>query len=192
MVYFHRVGTAQKADQLVYEDKAHPQRFNTVSTTDDERYAFLDVSERGKGKDGNALYYRDLKQGAKTFTPIVEEISDDKYAVVEDVDGKFLIETNAKAPNSRVALYDPKTRGWSDVIREKPAPLKNVTYAGGKLLAEYSEDVASRVYVCDVGGKVTGEVPLPAKGVAGAVTGNPGSPPGLLRIQRAQYSQHDL
>ncbi len=176
MVYFHRTGTAQSADRLIYEDKAHPQRFNTITTTEDERYAFLDISERGKGKDGNALYYSDLTRLGTGFTPIVDKISDDRYSPVGDTDGKFLIETNAKAPNSRVALYDPKTRKWSEVIGEKPQPLNDVTFAGGKLVAEYSEDVASRVLVYDIAGKVTGEIPLGTKGVVKDVTGNPESP----------------
>ncbi len=181
MVYFHRTGTPQSADRLIYEDKAHPQRFNTVTTTEDERYAFLNVSERGKGKDGNALYYRDLAQhpgeaGTPAFTPIVNTISDDRYALVGDTGGKFLIETNAQAPNSRVALFDPKAGKWSEVIREKPQPLKNVTFAGGKLLAQYSEDVASRVLVFDLAGRETSEIPLETKGVVTDATGTPASP----------------
>ena len=53
-VYFHRVGTPQSADELVFEDPANPQRFHTVGTTEDERFAILTVSDRGKGKKGNA------------------------------------------------------------------------------------------------------------------------------------------
>ncbi len=62
-VYFHRVGTPQSDDALVYADAANPQRFHTVETTDDERFALLSISDRGKGKDGNSLYARDLSKG---------------------------------------------------------------------------------------------------------------------------------
>ena len=62
-VYFHKVGTPQSADVLVYEDKEHPQRFQSVGTTEDERFAILTVSERGKGKKGNAVFYKDLSKG---------------------------------------------------------------------------------------------------------------------------------
>src|SRR5690349_7587668 len=61
-VYFHKVGTPQTADVLVYDDKDHPQRFQNVDTTDDERFAILNISERGKGKKGNAILYRDLSK----------------------------------------------------------------------------------------------------------------------------------
>ena len=63
-VFFHKLGTAQAADTLVYEDAANLQRFHMVNTTEDERFAVLYVSERGKGKDGNALYVRDLAAGS--------------------------------------------------------------------------------------------------------------------------------
>ncbi len=72
-VYFHRLGTAQEDDQLVFEDPTHPQRFNILGTTDDERYALLDVSDRGSGKKGNAVFYRDLTKPGRTFTPLVAD-----------------------------------------------------------------------------------------------------------------------
>ena len=77
-VFYHKVGTPQSDDVLVYEDKANPQRFHNVGTSEDERFAFLTISERGKGKKGNALFYRDLSQARRCkFAPIVAEIGDD-------------------------------------------------------------------------------------------------------------------
>ena len=57
-VFFHRVGTPQSQDALVFEDPENPQRFHTLQTTEDERFAILDLSDRGKGKDGNAVFVR--------------------------------------------------------------------------------------------------------------------------------------
>ncbi len=62
-VFFHRVGTPQSADELVFQDAANPQRFHILETTEDERFAILSVSDRGKGKDGNAIFVRDLTKG---------------------------------------------------------------------------------------------------------------------------------
>src|SRR6185369_15679718 len=59
-VYFHKAGTPQSEDVLVYDDKQNPQRFHNVGTTEDERFAILTISERGKGKKGNSLFYKDL------------------------------------------------------------------------------------------------------------------------------------
>ena len=68
-VFFHTVNTPQSQDRLVYEDPKNPQRFHTVGTTDDERFALLTISDRGKGKDGNALFFMDSKAAKPAFVP---------------------------------------------------------------------------------------------------------------------------
>src|SRR5688500_14522426 len=66
-VFFHEIGTEQAQDTLVYEDPANLQRFHVLDTTEDERFAILEVSERGAGKDGNALFVRDLTKPGTSF-----------------------------------------------------------------------------------------------------------------------------
>ena len=136
-VYYHKVGTPQSEDTLVFEDKTNPVRFHTMDTSDDERYAFLYVSERGSGKKGNALFYRDASKTGVAFTPVVAEIGDDAFGVVTNIGDKFLISTDHKAPNGRVFLFDPKNpeeKNWKDIIPEKPEPLDIASAVGGKLL----------------------------------------------------------
>lgn len=177
-VYFHRVATAQAGDELIYEDKANPQRFHNVSTTEDERFAILDVSERGKGKDGNALFYRELSKNAKAFTPIVGEIGEDKFTVIDNTGGRFLIQTNRQAPNGKVVLYDPAAKGgaWSDVIPEQPEPLEDSNTGGGKLFVTYSKDVTTRARVYSLAGKLENEIELPGAGTANGFGGNHDDP----------------
>jgi prolyl oligopeptidase len=173
-VYYHKRGTPQSEDVLVYEDKANPQRFHTVSVSDDERYAFLSISERGKGKKGNAVFYRDLSQPGNAFTPIVAEIGDDSYGVVDNVGDKFLILTDHKAPNGRVFLFDPKNpdeQNWKDVIPEKPEPLDIANTVGGKLFVTYLQDVATRGYVYSLNGKLENEIKFPGLGTVGGFGG---------------------
>jgi prolyl oligopeptidase len=170
-VWYHKLGTPQSEDQLVYEDKAHPQRFQGVGVTEDQRFAILSVSERGKGFKGNALFFRDLSKGEKGFAPIVAEIGDDSYGIIDNIGDKFLIETDHGAPNSKVVLYDPATKTWTDVIPEKPEPLESSGTAGGKLFVTYLKDVTTRAYVYSLDGKLENEVPLPGLGSAGGFGG---------------------
>ena len=170
-VYYHKVGTAQSEDALVYEDKENPQRFHNVSVTEDNRFAILSISERGKGKDGNAVFFRDLSKDDKSFTPIVSEIANDSYGVLNNVGDRFLIETNHGAPNSKVVLYDPATKTWKDVIAEKPEPLQSSNTVGGKLFVTYLRDVTTRAYVYSPDGKLENEVTLPGIGSAGGFGG---------------------
>ena len=174
-VYFHKVSTPQSQDALTYEDKANAQRFHILDTTEDERFAILTISERGKGKDGNAVFVRDLSKGEKSFTPVLPEIGDDSFNVLDNVGDKLLIETNHKAPNERVILVDPQQpaeANWKTILPEKPEPLQGAGTAGGKLFATYLKDVSTKAYVYSVDGKLENEVQLPGPGVASGFGGN--------------------
>jgi prolyl oligopeptidase len=169
-VYFHRLGTTQDADELVYEDRANPRRFPGVGVTEDERYAFLTVSENGSRK-GNALSYR--ARGEKDWKPIVPDITDDSYGVVDNVGDTFLIETNHRAPNGTVVRWDPaRPTAWTTVLPERPEPLQSASTAGGKLFATYTKDVTTRAYVHDLKGRLENEIKLPGLGAAGGFGGN--------------------
>lgn len=170
-VYYHKIGTLQSDDQLIYEDKENPQRFHNVRVTEDQRFAILNVSERGKGKDGNAVYFRDLSKGEKTFAPIVSEITNDRYNVIDDLNGKLLIQTNHGAPNGKVALYDPAAKSWKEILSEKPEPLESTNIVGGKLFATYLKDVSARAYVYSLDGKLENEIQLPGLGRASGFGG---------------------
>jgi prolyl oligopeptidase len=174
-VFYHKVGTPQSEDVPVYDDKANPQRFHHVETTDDERFVILSVSDRGKGKKGNALFYRDAKAGGKEFKPVVAEIGDDSFGAVDNIGDKLLVRTNRKAPNERVFLFDPADpaeANWKDILPEKPEPLESATTAGGKLFATYLKDVATKAYVYSLDGKLENEIALPDLGSAGGFGGN--------------------
>lgn len=168
-VFFHKIGTAQSEDKLIFEDADNPQRFHTVGTTEDEQYAVLSVSDRGKGKDGNGLWV--LKKGETKFMPIIEEITDFQYGVVENIGNDFLIETNNNAPNSKVELFETKSKTWKTILPEKPEPLLGAGVAGGKVFASYSKDVSSRAYVYNIDGKLENEVKLPGLGTASGFGG---------------------
>lgn len=171
-VYYHKIGTPQSADELVYEDNEHPGRFNGVRVTEDERFEIRSQSDPAAGKKGNSLFARDLSKGEKTFTTIVAEIGDDDYSIIDDVAGKFLIKTNHNAPNGKIVLWDPKDpQKWTDVVPEKPEPLEGADTVGGKLFVTYLKDVTTRAYVYNLSGKLENEIAMPGLGSAGGFGG---------------------
>jgi prolyl oligopeptidase len=173
-VFYHKVGTPQSEDVLVFEDKSNPQRFHIAFTSDDERFAFLTISDGSKGKKGNSLFYRDVSQPGNTFMPIVAEVTDDDYSIVDNVGDKFLISTNHNAPNNRVFLFDPKNpaeSNWKDIIPEKPEVLDGISAVGGKLFASYLKDVATHTYVYSLDGKLENEIQFPGPGTVGGFGG---------------------
>jgi prolyl oligopeptidase len=117
----------------------------------------------------------DSKASDKKFVPLVPEITNYRFGVIENVGDKFLVETNHKAPNSRVVLIDPANpaeAAWKDILPEKPEPLQNASSAGGKLFATYLKDVVTHAYVYSLEGKLENEVKLPGIGTAGGFGGN--------------------
>ena len=168
-VYLHTVGTTQDKDILIYEDKKNGQRFHQAGTSTDEKFVFLNVSDRGKGLDGNALYYK--AKGDKDFSPIISEITDNTYDIVDNDDNSFIIKTNAGAKNYKVIKFDIATKKITTLIEEKAEPMQNIHAAGGKLFVYYLKDVSSRLYVYNTSGAMENEVQLPG---LGSVSGSGG------------------
>lgn len=173
-VYYHKAGTTQDKDQLVYEDKTNPQQFNSVFTDESERYVFLTSNDRGKGREGNSLWYYDSQSTDKKFKPVIKEIGDYQFSFVEVINGQFLLQTNDGAKNRRIILVDPlhpEKENWKTIIPEKEENMSSVVSAGNKLFVTYMKDVTSRVYVYDYSGKPEQEVKLPGLGTAGGFGG---------------------
>ena len=172
-VFYHALGTPQSADRLVYHDPANPQRFHQVVTTEDERFAVLYISDRGKGKDGTALSVMDLTASDQPlheggFRPLWTTFDDD-MSVLDNIGRRLLVATNRHAPNRRVILIDidaPDESHWTTVLPERAEPLDAVTTAGGRLFALYLKDVTTRVSVFQLDGTAEREVVLPGLGTA--------------------------
>jgi len=176
-VYYHVINTLQSEDKLVYENKENPQRFNTAETSEDERYLYLDVSDRGKGFDGNAIYFKDLSTTSNdtAFKPLVKDITNDNYSVIENTGTHFLLKTNAGAPNAKViavSITNPDLAKAVTIIPEKQEPLQSASTAGGRLFIDYLKDVTTRTYVYDLKGKLLQEVKYPGLGNGGGLGGN--------------------
>ena len=174
-VYYHRIGTPQSQDELVYEDPKNPQRFHTVSTTEDERFAILDISDRGTGKQGNAVMVMDLSKPGSKFVPLIPDITDDTYNVLENVRGELLVFTDNDALNGRVVRINPASperANWRTIIAPKSEPIDGVAASGGKLFVTYMKDVASRAYVHNLEGTLENEIALPGLGSVSGFGGN--------------------
>jgi prolyl oligopeptidase len=174
-VYYHRIGTAQAKDELVFEDPKNPQRFHTLDTTEDERFAILEVSDRGTGKQGNAVFVMDLSKPGSKLVPLIPNITDDTFAVLENVRGALLVFTDNAAPNGRVVRIDPANpapEAWTTIIAEKPETIDTVQVAGGKVIVTYMKDVASKAQVHNLEGTFENEIELPGLGSAGGFSGN--------------------
>ncbi len=177
-IFFHRPGTPQSQDELVYSDPKNSAHYFGVWSSEDLKYEFLYVGT--EGKRGNALSWR--AGGGKLnapFQPIVADIGDDEFSPVDNVGDQLLIKTNQGAPNSKILRYDPKTGpGLTKAtvfLAERPEPLEGIALGGGKIFASYLKDATTRIEVIDrQTGKSASPVALPGIGSAGGFSGEPG------------------
>ncbi|WP_333862083.1 prolyl oligopeptidase family serine peptidase [Chitinophaga sp.] len=170
-VYFHKVGTSQDQDPLIYVDKEHPLRNAGVGLTEDERFLILSTSE---GTSGNEVWYRDLHDASQTEFRLLVKGFEYEPSVVENVGDKLLLLTNHDAPNYKLVLVDPKNpakENWKLIIPEQPEVLQGVGTAGGKLFASYLKDASTRIVQYDVSGKKDRDIHLPGIGAAGGFGG---------------------
>jgi len=169
-IYFHKLGTPQSEDKLIYEDPAHPRRYNNVDVTEDERYLFLTTSE---GTYGNELYFKDLKAKKPEYFSLVQGFKNNTY-VVNNLEDKLLIITDMDAPNNKVMLVDtknPAKENWTVLIPEKPEVMTSASVVGGKIFASYLKDASTHIYQHDLAGNQEKEIALPALGSAGGFGG---------------------
>ena len=169
-VFYHKLGDPQEKDALVFEDKAHPLRYYGLGVSEDERYAFLTVSE---GTSGTETYWKDLAKPGSKFELLLKGFENDS-AVIDNVGDKFLVQTNVDAPNFKVVLIDPKKpakENWTSAIPEKPEVLAGANTAGGQLFATYLKDANTKVYQLGLDGQLVREIALQALGTAGGFGG---------------------
>lgn len=169
-IYYHKLGDPQSKDVLIYEDKKHPLRYHSLDLTEDEQYMILTISS---GTDGFETWYKptDIKAGG--FKPLFTGF-EHKSVIVDHQDGLFYVHTDIDAPNYRLVAIDPahpEKENWQEIIPESKHLLEGVGTAGGKMFAQYLQDVSTHVYQYDYSGKKEREITLPGIGTAGGFGG---------------------
>jgi len=159
-VFYHKVGTKQADDQLIFADRANPSNNHNISVTEDESYMVLTVTE---STSGNALYYKKAKLANGGFTPLVEDFDHD-YWVIDNVGDVLLVYTNYQAPKYQVIAIDlnnPAKENWKPIIPQTDNTLNGVNIIGGRLVARYTKEITNVLSVFEIGGKYVGDVEVP-------------------------------
>jgi prolyl oligopeptidase len=180
-IYYHRVGTPQSADVLVYERKDLPTWVIDGSVTEDGRYLFVVMSEGAENR--NRFYYADLGNplAPKVNAPVkpVVEADDAEYAPFGNRGSTLFIRTDKNAPNRAVVAIDlahPEPSAWKTIVPERKEAIESVALIGGRIVAQYLVDVQSRLALFDEKGTPQGEIGLPGPGAIGGIAGRQDSP----------------
>src|SRR5262249_53171278 len=146
-VYYHRLGTPQSDDALVYERKDHKDWQFGAQVTDDGRYLAINVNEGTDPK--NRFFYKDL---ATKDSKVVELLTDfdASYNSIDNDGPVFWFLTDLKAPRGRVIAIDtrnPAREGWKEIVPESKDTLRGVNALNGSFVATYLRDAHSAVKV---------------------------------------------
>ncbi len=164
-VYYHKLGTPQSADKVIYTNPKQPLRFYTTSTSDDNRFLFM--FESG-GSRGNNLFITDA-EGKKGMQQITTD-NDFEYSPIDVIGDSILIFTNYNAPKNRIMVADaknPSIENWTELVPESESVLSNASLVGGKMILTYDQDASNHAYVYDLQGNKVQEVQLPSIGSVG-------------------------
>ncbi len=167
-LYFHKLGTSQKDDVVVFGDK-EKRRYVGGYVSEDDKYLFITAAN---STSGNELYVKDLSN-PKSEIITIQTGFDNDVDVLDNVGSKLYLATNLKAPNTRVVTVDvnqPQQENWKDFIPETENVLSPTT-GGGYIFANYMKDAISLVKQYDYDGKLVRQVALPGIGTAGGFGG---------------------
>lgn len=162
-VFFHKIGTPQSDDVLIWRDDEHPNRNHYAATSKDGEWIILFASE---GTSGNNVR---ISNDGTTWTRLVTNFEDD-YSFLGKRGDWLYFTTNNKAPNQRVVAWNTQDFSQKEVLAEKEFVLKSAALSKNKMVLVYLEDVISHVYTCDIADNSQAEeVKLPGIGTVNGV-----------------------
>jgi prolyl oligopeptidase len=167
-LYYHKLGTSQKDDILIFGID-QKRRYVGGYVTEDDNYLVISAST---STYGNELYVKDLREPNSPIVTIVDNFNSDND-VIENVGSKFFISTDYKAPNKRIVTFDisnPSQENWKDLIPETENVLTPNT-GSGFIFAHYMKDAVSMVKQYDYDGKLVRTIELPGVGSANGFGG---------------------
>nr|WP_133639549.1 prolyl oligopeptidase family serine peptidase [Sphingobacterium paludis] len=163
-LYFHKLNTAQKDDQLIFGGSTTPRRYIGANLSEDERFLIVSAANT---TSGNELYVKDLSNAGAGFITVVDNMEKNHY-IIDNDGAKLFIYTELNAPNGKVVTADftnPTSANWKDLIKETDQVLSPST-GGGKIFANYLKDATSLVKQYDRSGTLEREIDLPGLGTA--------------------------
>lgn len=165
-IYYHKIGTPQEADKLVFEDKEHPLHFHTAQVPDNGDCLIVYTGGAGVG-DG--VMVKDLgNENSRWVT--VEPSQDFNNAVIDVVDGNILMRTTADAPRGRIVkapLSNPARANWVTIIPEPDnGVLSSAARSGKELIVNIEKDAASHPAIYSMAGEKLCDITLPTFGTA--------------------------
>jgi prolyl oligopeptidase len=173
-LYYHKLGTAQEADVLVYDRPDEKEWGFGATTTDDGRYLLITATKGTAQK--YRIFYKDLSKPASPVVPLIDNF-DASYEFIDNVGSVFYFATDRNAPRKRIVAIDlnkPQEAHWKTVVPESQQTLVSGSLVNKQLVTAYLADARSVVKVVDLKGKAVREIALPGIGSVSGFGGKRG------------------
>jgi prolyl oligopeptidase len=168
-VYFHKLGTPQSRDELVYERKDRMTWNFSPEVTEDGRILIITVSQGTDPK--NRIFYKNLQL---PNAPVVELLNkqDASYVFIGYDGNTVWFKTDLGAPRGRIVSLDAlKPERMTTVVPEAAEKLESVELVGDRFIANYLKDAHSVVRLFEISGQPAGEIAFPGLGTASGFKG---------------------
>jgi len=163
-VYYHKVGTKQADDILVYERPDQPDWLLIPATSEDGKYLVISAVVGTENK--NRVFVRDLEQKDSKFVALIDKFEAD-YTFLGNVGPLLYFKTDKDAPRSRIIAINinhPEPKDWKEIVPQAAESIEGASLVGGKLVVQYLKDVKPLVKVFDYDGKFVRSVEAPGLG----------------------------
>jgi prolyl oligopeptidase len=170
-LYYHRFGTPQSEDVLIYERKDQKEWGFSGDVTEDGRYLIINVWQ---GTDPrNRLFYKDLEDKGSKVVELITEL-EAAYTFIGNDGPLFWLRTDLNATRGRIIAIDtrsPDRKNWKELVPQARETLENVSLVGDHFIATYLKDARTQVMLFDLKGKFVRELELPGIGTANGFVG---------------------
>ena len=168
-LYFHKIGTTQREDVLIYDQPDKPNWSWNIEASEDGKYRILYVGEGTD--DSNKLYLQFGKD--QSFVPVVAEL-EASYIFLGNKGNDLWFFTNKNAPNGKIVklnIIKNKSFLWEDVINETTLAISGFSLINNKFVIEYLKDSQSKVSFYDLKGEFLSGLNLPSNGSVSGFNG---------------------
>ncbi|HEX8183534.1 MAG TPA: prolyl oligopeptidase family serine peptidase, partial [Blastocatellia bacterium] len=170
-LYYHRIGTAQSEDALVYERPDDKEMLVNGGVTEDGRYLIINL---GKGSSRyNGIYYKDLRAKDAPVVKLLDRF-DASYDFVDNDGPIFWVRTDLNAPRGKIIAIDtrkPERANWKEIVPQSAETLQGVKIVNDMFAVSYLKDAHTQIKIFSLDGKLVREVQLPAIGSASSLVG---------------------
>ncbi len=169
-IYYHKLGTPQSEDVLVYERPDDKEMSVGGGVSEDGKYLIINVRKGTSPK--NMIYYKDLSKSDSVVMPLIDKL-ESSYSFIGNDGSTFYFETDKDAPRGRVVAVDvsKETKEWKEIIPEAKETLGAVSFINNQFVTNYLKDAYTQIRIYDMKGKFVRNVDLPGIGSAGGFGG---------------------